>query len=225
MASKTRTRRAVRQGGRRRKAETLNVQQRRFAVEFAAGGNATKAAIAAGYSQKSAHVQGCALLKIPKVWALVESELDASLRHRRLTAARIKQELADIATADRLSVFDPETGALLPPNQWPREARAAVQSIRVSTGPDGERIADIKFETKGPALRILAEHFKVVKSPDAPADDAHRVVLSLLEASFADRLKAGVIVAPALLAPPAETGTAPAEPKPVGAASTVKGEA
>lgn len=60
---------------------TLN-RQERFAQEYVRTLNATKSAIAAGYSEKSAHSTGCTLLKTPKVLARVrelQQELLAQL--------------------------------------------------------------------------------------------------------------------------------------------------
>ena len=45
----------------------LNIRQEKFVLEYLKDGNATRAATAAGYSAKTAHVQGCNLLKHPNV--------------------------------------------------------------------------------------------------------------------------------------------------------------
>jgi phage terminase small subunit len=189
--------------------------QRRFVAEFVVDCNGTQAARRAGYSPKTAHVQACVLLKNPKVWAAIEAQLEAQLREVGLTAARVKRELVALAFSDLTTIFD-ETGALLPPHEWPRGMRAAVSSIKVSSGPDGDRVAEIRLWDKSKPLEILARYFKVLDRGDSGETDTNKLLLSLLEQSFEDRLKAGVIQAPALLAPPPET-----VPKPVGAASTV----
>lgn len=54
-------------------AKGLNLKQRRFVAEYLKDLNATQAAIRAGYSPKTAHVQGCQLLKHPKVAEAVGS--------------------------------------------------------------------------------------------------------------------------------------------------------
>ena len=58
--------------------DTLTVLQERFAAAYAQHGNATKAAIEAGYSEGGASSQGCALLRIPKVRAAIEANLKDS---------------------------------------------------------------------------------------------------------------------------------------------------
>lgn len=50
----------------------MTQKRRRFAAEYVKDGNATQAAIRAGFSPKSAHVTACHLLKDPKVSAEIE---------------------------------------------------------------------------------------------------------------------------------------------------------
>lgn len=51
----------------------LNVRQQKFAEAYADHGNATRAAKEAGYSERSAHAQGCDLLKHPDVRAYIDA--------------------------------------------------------------------------------------------------------------------------------------------------------
>jgi phage terminase small subunit len=52
--------------------DTLNPKQAAFVREYIVGGNATQAAKRAGYSEKTAHVQGSALLRHPVVKAAIQ---------------------------------------------------------------------------------------------------------------------------------------------------------
>lgn len=64
-------------------ANGLNDKQKRFAEEYLIDMNATQAAIRAGYSPKTAHVQGARLLSYANVSAYVkerQSELSAKLQ-------------------------------------------------------------------------------------------------------------------------------------------------
>lgn len=54
----------------------LTQQQRIFCEEYIKTNNATKAAKAAGYSDKTAHVIGCENLKKPNISAYIKSRLD-----------------------------------------------------------------------------------------------------------------------------------------------------
>lgn len=51
----------------------LNIRQQKFAEAYADHGNATKAAKDAGYSERTAHAQGCDLLKHPDVRAYIDA--------------------------------------------------------------------------------------------------------------------------------------------------------
>lgn len=66
-----------------------------FINEFLKDRNATQAAIRAGYSPKSAAVQGCELLKNPKISEVVAERTAKA----GMTADEILQGLADIAKA------------------------------------------------------------------------------------------------------------------------------
>lgn len=51
---------------------TINAKKQAFIDAYCAnGGNATEAAVSAGYSERSAHNQGCRLIKDDEVWKLV----------------------------------------------------------------------------------------------------------------------------------------------------------
>lgn len=56
-----------------RRRDELTPKQRRFVEEYLIDLNATQAAIRAGYSAKTAEVQGCRLLRNAQVRALVEA--------------------------------------------------------------------------------------------------------------------------------------------------------
>src|SRR6185312_9125276 len=79
------------------------VKQRRtrFVKEYLIDQNATRAAIAAGYSEKTAEVQGSRLLSDAKVRAEVDAANDKVNAKLDLTVERVKQEIA------RLAFYDP----------------------------------------------------------------------------------------------------------------------
>ena len=61
----------------------MNARQERFCLEYAASGNATQAAIAAGYSPKTARSQGQRLLTNADIKARIE-ELQQEIRRERI---------------------------------------------------------------------------------------------------------------------------------------------
>lgn len=69
-------------------AKNLTKKQEIFCTEYCADGNATRAAIAAGYSEKSAAAQALILLKIPKVQARISRATEADLDYLAEFAAK-----------------------------------------------------------------------------------------------------------------------------------------
>ena len=78
----------------------MNSKQRKFAAEYRSDRVATQAAIRAGYSPRTAHVQGCLLLKHPKVKAEIERLDAADLERLGVTAYQTLADMREIA-ADR----------------------------------------------------------------------------------------------------------------------------
>jgi phage terminase small subunit len=80
----------------------LNDRQRRFVAAYVELGVATRAAIAAGYSEKTAYQQGHMLLKNPEIAAAVD-ELQANLANAMgLTRQRVlamHEQVFDLAVA------------------------------------------------------------------------------------------------------------------------------
>ncbi len=75
----------------------LNAGQQAFCHAYVATHNATKAAVKAGYSPKTADVQGCKLLALPKI-KLEVARLEANvLDELGLTAYFVAKRLKDIA--------------------------------------------------------------------------------------------------------------------------------
>jgi phage terminase small subunit len=64
-----------------------------FAREFLKDRNATQAAIRAGYSPKTAGVQGHALLKIPEVAEYIAKHTERAAEEAEITAAEVLQGL------------------------------------------------------------------------------------------------------------------------------------
>ena len=80
-------------------------RQARFVAEYLIDMNATNAAIRAGYSKKTAGVQGPRLLGNVRVAAQIAEKTGKRLARLEITADRVLQELA------KLAFYDP--GALL----------------------------------------------------------------------------------------------------------------
>src|SRR5215471_13232656 len=110
----------------------LGVRQRRtrFAKEYLKDKNATRAAKAAGYSEKSAHVLGCRLLKDPNVRSQIESLLEKVNAKLDISVERVIRELARLAFFDSLEFWN-EDGTVKPLHEMSEDARRAIAGLEV----------------------------------------------------------------------------------------------
>lgn len=90
----------------------MNSRQERFCLEYAASGNATKAAIAAGYSPKTARVQGNRLLTKADIQRRLR-ELGTDIQTRKIAKIKDVQifwsevmQNPENKTADRLKASE-----------------------------------------------------------------------------------------------------------------------
>jgi len=130
--------------------------------------NGTKAAIAAGYSEKSARSQASKLLAIPEIQDRID-ELNQERQARvQITTDMVLGELLKIARTDIGQAFD-ENGSLKPLNQIPEDVRRAIQAIEVDELFEGQGIErsqvgltkKIKFWDKVKSLELLGKHLKL----------------------------------------------------------------
>lgn len=139
----------------------LNAKQRRFAEEYLVDLNATQAAIRAGYSEETAHAQGCALLKHPNV-----NELITELKRKRsertgIDAAWLLTRLAAEAEADLSDLYD-EDGRLLPVKDWPLIWRQGlVSGVKTAVSEDGVAFVDVKVSDRIKRLELIGRHISV----------------------------------------------------------------
>jgi phage terminase small subunit len=94
--------------------------------------NATQAAIRAGYSRKSAEIQGHDNLRNPRIATAVAVGKAKQLEKAELTAERTLEEVRRIAFFDMSELFDPDSGKLKPVSALSPEARSALASIEVA---------------------------------------------------------------------------------------------
>jgi phage terminase small subunit len=160
-------------------AKPLSARERKFVDAYlgAAGGNATKAAIAAGITAGSARFQGSRFLARPHVHAAIQARQAKAAEKADVTAERVVQELARIAFFDIREVFD-ERGHLKPVSQFSDDAAAAIGAIelqrehtRTVLGADSkanaivvsdvmtERVLKIRANDKNSALVSLCRRF------------------------------------------------------------------
>ncbi len=140
----------------------LTPQQRRFVDEYLVDLNATRAAIRAGYSEKTAVQQASRLLTNVNVQAAVAEAQAARAARVGITADNVLRELARLGLSDVRRMFRDDR--LLNPGEWTDDAAAAVAGIEVDKrkdpGEDGEyyTVTKIKLWDKNSALEKLCKH-------------------------------------------------------------------
>ena len=117
--------------------KSLTLKERLFVLEYQAnGGNATQAAIAAGYSAKCAAVQGSQNLRKPKIRAFLEGRLkQGKVGELELTIERLEEELARIALLDPRRAYDKD-GRLLSVPEMPEDVARALAGYEVEAAFD-----------------------------------------------------------------------------------------
>lgn len=135
----------------------LPPRQEMFVLEYLKDFNATNAAIRAGYSKKTAHVQGPRLLGNVAVAKFLAAAMDERKERVKIDTDRLEQEAERIAVSDiRKLVKD---GMLLRLEDIPDELAPAISSIEVVTKQLGEgeieRIAKIRFWDKPSTIKLL----------------------------------------------------------------------
>lgn len=136
----------------------------RFVEEYLIDLNATQAAIRAGYSPKTAGVQGAKLLKNAKVAHAVAVAMAERSKRTGINQDRVIEELAKIAFSDVSRAFNTRDGTIR--SDAPKEDLAAIQQIKIKQ-MDGDKGSsyecEVKLSEKTRALELLGKHLGMWK--------------------------------------------------------------
>jgi phage terminase small subunit len=145
-----------------------NQRREKFVDHYLSSGNATAAAIAAGYSPASARVQGSQLLTNPAIQQAIEKARSKVAEKAELEAAEVLRELAVLAfsNVDHYTI-DPDSGCLVLAEGAPPTAMRAVSWVkrrrRTITAKGQPTIVEHECEfrlwDKNKPLENLARHF------------------------------------------------------------------
>lgn len=130
---------------------------------IANGNNATQAAIAAGYSPKTAYSLGQRLLKNVEVSGQLADSARKLAESTGLNSERVLQEVARIAYADPRRFYRPN-GTLKPMIEWDDDMGAAVAAIEVDQKGQTTRV---KFWDKNVALGKALKHLGLFERDNA----------------------------------------------------------
>lgn len=144
------------------RAKAANNRRKLFVEAYLANGrNGTQAAIAAGYSAKTAAVKASQLLTEVKIAQAIDARAEKLQAAMELTTENVLRELARIALFDPATLYDAE-GKLLPVHQMPADTRAAIASLEVDQTAAGEKTiintSKIKLHDKNSALEKGMRH-------------------------------------------------------------------
>ena len=131
--------------------------------------NATSAALAAGYSPKTAYSQGCRLLKTAEVGTLIQQKLAKMFGNFEVTEQKVIQEMARIAFADTRKIFDSD-GQLKPIHELDDDTAAIIAGIEheklfehfgKAQAKHVGTTTKIKLNNKNQALEMLGRYLKL----------------------------------------------------------------
>lgn len=164
---------------------TITPKQKLFVLEYLVDHNAKQAAIRAGYSPKTAEVQGSRLLRnaqVKKFLAGKEKKIEKKLE---ITAERVKLEIGRIALQSAKDFYD-EKGELIPVHLLSDDAAACLAGMDIEEITMDKVVVGylrkIKRYDKNRALEMLAKHFKLYV--DAPVQPISLTISNLSAADL-----------------------------------------
>lgn len=162
----------------------LTDKQKRFCEEYLVDLNATRAAIRAGYSQKTAFSIGVENLKKPLVQEYLQKLMNNRSQRTEITADRVLRELAAIAFSDRTElakVSDKGFVEFTPTDNLNQDTKKVIAGIE-----EGKYGTKITTYDKVKALELLGKHLGLFTSgaDNTAALDKLDEVLSKIEGGF-----------------------------------------
>ena len=148
----------------------MSPKNRQFIAEYLVDLNATKAALRAGYSEKTAYSQGQRLLKNAEIAAAIVKALEERAERTRIDADWVLRRLSEEMEADVADLYD-EAGKVKPIREWPKIWRqglvAGIESFpeRIGEDEDGNPVYStgykLKLASRDKRLEMLGKHVYV----------------------------------------------------------------
>lgn len=160
-----------------KKGRKLTRKQAAFVAEYLVDRNATRAAIAAGYSKKTADVIGAELLRKTLVAKAIDSRTRQFEIRMDISKERMLEEALRTAYGDLRKIYR-EDGSLLMPHEWPDVEAASISGVETEERSDQVQLADgevkkvnvkirkIRKMEKVAAMRLAAEMLGYIKGKE-----------------------------------------------------------
>jgi phage terminase small subunit len=146
----------------------LTKRQELFVAEYLVDLNATRAAMVAGYSEKTAKAQGSRLLTNVDVSEAIAAKHGKRLTNLEITADRVLQEIAKLAFFDPANFFESD-GSLKRIQDLDENTRMAMSGLEVTELFEGTGeqkhvyglLKKVKLSDKRSSLELLGKHLKL----------------------------------------------------------------
>lgn len=169
-----------------RKGSDLTPKEQVFVREFLAHGNATRAAVLAGYSAATAGVTGSKLLRKAKVSAELANLRGKLLAKLEISAERVIQGIAELAFFDMRKFFT-AAGNLIPIHDLDEQTARALKGCDVEKlfkhfgkgqAEESGTITKIRVADRLEALELLGRHLKLF-TDKIEVNDASAIIARL----------------------------------------------
>lgn len=168
----------------------MTPKQKAFVAEYLIDLNTTQAAIRAGYSAKTADVQGPRLLGNVGVAAAIEAGAAKRANRLEITADKVLQEFAKVAFGNMLDyvTIDANGAARIDFSALTRDQASLISSIETEEWTEKEegRVRKTKFRLydKLNALVQLGRHLKIFEGEMDAGDRLDQLVAALKRAPY-----------------------------------------
>jgi len=172
----------------------MNPKQQRFVEIYVAQPagkrSSERAAIEAGYSARTARVQGPRLLANPRVRAaILEHDASKRIATRHIDAAWVLQEIVQLWETPLSSLFD-ENGQLLPIHEMGEDAQRLIAGVEVRQvmTRDGRKsderveVSKVKLIDRVKVLEMIGRHLGVNAFGNREEAEANQSFAELLQA-------------------------------------------
>jgi phage terminase small subunit len=153
----------------------LNDREVAFVREYLVDLNATKAAIRAGYSPRSARTTSSRLLAKANIQEAVQRATSERAKRVEVTADDVVRELALLAFSDLGRAFG-ANGRMLSLEEMPEAVRRTLASVEVDEDDDEGTVRKVRTWDKIRALELLGKHLRMFVDQ---TENHHRVEVSI----------------------------------------------